>query len=331
MPDIITHYLFGIDVLNMLNTKHKTIIKNNINLYYLGCQGPDPFLFNHFTPILNKKNGPYVGDLLHRKKTGDFLKFIINRLNKLSKNTIEFNELFSYFIGFITHYVLDSNTHPYIYHFTGIYDKDNPKTYKYRGKHKRFEIAIDTILLKEKLNLDSKYFKIHNEILKLNTISEHILNLFNNALDSIYGIRNGGNLFNNSYNDSKLVFKFFFDPYGIKKKFAKIIDKTINKTSETVYSSLSYYNSVIEGIDYLNENRNEWNHPSYKDEKYNFSFYDLIEISKNKSLTLINTSIDFIYNKTEHKIIDKLFINISYDTGKPCSDRTPMRYFNCII
>jgi len=331
MPDIITHYLFGIDVLKDININYKPIIEEYKVLYFVGCQGPDPFLYNHFTPFLKEKSGPKIGSLMHKEKTGDFIKAILKELKFKNKNSSDFKELFSYFAGFITHFALDSNAHPYIFHVTGVYDKNNSDTYKYRGKHKSFEMATDTILLKEKLNLESKNYKVHKKILIPETMPRSIVSAFEKTLYSVYGISNGGKLFDNSYKDIKRFWKYSSDPYGIKKKVAKLVDKTINKTGKTVYSTLSYYNCVIENIDYLNKNKNTWTHPCYEDEKYRLSFYDMMENGIKTSLNLLNKSIDYLNDKIDYKEIDKLFKNISYSTGKPWADKTPMKYFNCII
>ena len=101
MPDIIVHTSFGAEVLEQLN------IDVDRDIYDFGLVGPDPYLFYRFyiAPFRHRVNR--YSSKMHREHTGDFLIELIKR----GKND---SRVFSYAAGFLCHYALDSNTHPYI-------------------------------------------------------------------------------------------------------------------------------------------------------------------------------------------------------------------------
>jgi len=143
MPDAWSHILCGKEILNLIkDDKYKKIIEDNIKVFNLGAQGPDIFLYYPFWKQNKYKWVKYPGDLLHTEKTREFIlkaiNFLINDAGKDNKNFLIF---FSYLIGYITHYSLDNNCHPFIYYFAGVYDKDKPETKKLFRKSATTKLA----------------------------------------------------------------------------------------------------------------------------------------------------------------------------------------------
>ncbi len=110
MPATCAHYSFSVDVYKELSNRTKDIIKENKNYFVLGAQGPD--LLFYYSPI--KDNPIYkLGSDLHRQSFYVFLDNLIN-----SKELEQPNKLV-YILGCCCHFILDRNTHPYIYRLTG--------------------------------------------------------------------------------------------------------------------------------------------------------------------------------------------------------------------
>ncbi len=144
MPGFTTHYLFGVNNFRHLQRKsacgalvqsigrHKTV-------FQLGLQGPDIFFYHLSSQV--RKDRP--GSIAHTSRTGDFLSCLI-----------ESPELFwagdekeiaqSYVSGFIGHYILDTQMHPYVYYMTGSGDALKKKGY---ASHIALESDIDAALL----------------------------------------------------------------------------------------------------------------------------------------------------------------------------------------
>lgn len=331
MPDIITHHIFGNETINKLKQSVKDKIKSNFEIFHIGCQGPDPFLYNYISSINGKKIGCELGDMLHEIKCGDFIINFLKRLREINKNSPAFNELLSYISGFVCHYSLDKTTHPYIYYVTGIYDKNNPDTFNYRGNHKRLEIAMDTVLLYEMYNMNSRKYKITNNILKLKTIPNSINNIYDKLLDELYDIKSGGQIFVNSYKDMRRIVNYSYDPFGIKKFLANIFDKTINKYGNTLYTTLSYYKSCNKDIDYLNKNKKYWHHPCNDNEKYNFDFYELMNIASDTALMYIDIIFNYLNDLVSDTELYEVFKNESYNTGKENDKFEDIKHFDVIF
>ena len=128
MPYAWTHLTFGHQLLaeaNLPSPKDKY-------LFQLGCQGPDFFFFHYFWKLHKQNVGAELGELFHNQHCGAVLVELIEAV----RTTPSLKE---YVMGFITHYILDSFTDPYIHYRAG---------YK-KFKHQKLEVIIDTLVAKK--------------------------------------------------------------------------------------------------------------------------------------------------------------------------------------
>ena len=110
MPAAYAHYVFGDRVLPLLPEHLQVMINGDPRcreMYNLGVQGPDFFYFYRiyipFNPVIS------TGIRLHHESAEPFFL----RARRLLRR--EFSvELYSYLLGFMTHFMLDSACHPYI-------------------------------------------------------------------------------------------------------------------------------------------------------------------------------------------------------------------------
>ena len=110
MPAAYAHYVFGDRVLSLLPEHLQVMIGGDPKcreLYNLGVQGPDFLYFYRiyipFNPVIS------VGIQMHH---GSAEPFFLRARKLLQK---EFDPaLYSYLLGFMTHFMLDSTCHPYI-------------------------------------------------------------------------------------------------------------------------------------------------------------------------------------------------------------------------
>lgn len=144
MPGFTTHYLFGVNNIRQLRRKDacqdlSQSIDNYKTVFQLGLQGPDIFFYH--LPSQLKKNRP--GSVVHTRWTGEFLKCLIEAPELFWKEE-ERQIAQAYAAGFIGHYVLDTQMHPYVYYKTGIGDELKEKGY---AGHIALETDIDACLL----------------------------------------------------------------------------------------------------------------------------------------------------------------------------------------
>lgn len=322
MPDFVTHATFALDLIDKLdNQKFKDVLLKHQYHYYLGSQGPDVFYVYELFSF--KKNPLYdgVGNVMHDTKVKEFF---IESIKYLKNNYSEI--LHSYLCGFMCHNVLDRSVHPYVYHVTGEGD------IKYRGNHVRLERAIDSWFIINRWNVSPPHrFKIYKHILNFRLNKNIFVPYYNHVFNKVFDIKDGGKVFINSAMNYKRYSKILYDPFGIKKKFARWVDKHFNKTGKLVLETLFYYKNIDDTIDYMNLNKKEWHHPVLNEMKSNESFLDLYNHGLNEAKKEIGTINLYLDNSIDETELKTKIRDLSYATGLNCTDNNDMRYFNVIF
>lgn len=325
MPDIITHYIFGLDTAQSLNASPLySCLKEYRDLYLIGLQGPDPIYYHH---LRTKDSKAYIASKMHTEKTGDFLVSALCQIKKYDVDSAEFKMGFSYLSGFICHYILDSMAHPYVFYLGGRYLKEDPESYKYMGLHRKIELAIDSILCEERFSIKSYHFKVHKHILKAIDIPPSIISMYDETLFLNYGISNGGQIFKDAYHDIRTYYKLTYDRFGTKKALANITAPLMSKSISPFANCFSYYNCMNPDIDYMNRNKKVWLNP-VTGNVYTFSFYDILRNANKKSTLLLQQAYDFATSKITADTFRAALPNISYLTGLPTEDTRPMKYIS---
>lgn len=149
MPDFYAHCTQGQKVLERLfEVSEKTARSiTNRHLYTIGLQGPDVLYF--YRPLKTKDNPILqLADDIHRTGCVHFLNTVL-RTRSVAPET----DMFSYIMGFIGHFGLDSAAHPVVARLEQELDFD----------HVEMEIEFDKYLLLK----DGKaplFYKAHNSI-----------------------------------------------------------------------------------------------------------------------------------------------------------------------
>ena len=170
MPSSLTHSYFAIDVYNKLDNVCKNKIKN-LDYLKIFAQGPDLlYFFNSLTKgnIKIRKLGSYC----HKHKTKDFF---VNLVTNIKEDNLQNNsEVMSFLYGYISHFVLDSVVHPFVYYKTGIFDRCRKETYKYNGLHGEMEYYLDVYMIFQKEKMEAKYFKGHKYFKKITSFDSNL-------------------------------------------------------------------------------------------------------------------------------------------------------------
>ena len=156
MPAATTHVEFSKDVYRLLDEETKKKI-TNMNMFYLGSNGPDFLFFSHAS-ILPGSLKKY-GHQLHAEKVKEAMAF----LDDYSKND---NDLRSFFYGYLCHYALDALAHPLV---NAMARKRHEDTGVHEGEiHVTLEADIDVWMLNQRGRTIKdydvyKHFKISND------------------------------------------------------------------------------------------------------------------------------------------------------------------------
>ena len=317
MAGSVTHAIFITDIYNRLDKKHKDLLKNNISDLRTYGQSHDVFYFSFNKRI--KKMAIYA----QRNKTQDFF---INMIEYINKNKLNNNEyVMSYLFGNICHYCLDYNIHPFIKYKTGVYDKKNKNSFKYRGKHADMESYIDSVLIRERFNISPNKFDIHTYCASITKKDNDLNNLIDYTFYKTYRIKNMSNYYYNSIKNMKIEYLLLRkDNYKIKKKIYNFIDY-LTPIKFYKFSPISLAYKKNEKDYYLNLNHKKWNHPMDKNEIYTYSVYDLYNNAINDALKILNDVSEYLDGKDIN--LKTIFKNISFSTGKDCLLKSKEKYF----
>lgn len=132
MADFWTHYYIGEEMQKII---HEPLHRK---VFLLGCQGPD---FYYFLKFKVHTIPPNLGELIHKDSTREVFKKAFEFLKKNNSSLLR-----SYVLGWVNHFIVDKNVHPYI---------DSKKTYD----HKRLEADIDTYILNKYMDKDIFHMK----------------------------------------------------------------------------------------------------------------------------------------------------------------------------
>jgi len=312
MADIYMHSKLAEEVIKKIDYDF------NKKIVFLGAQGPDPLYYNFFS----KEHPEYrkYADLMHRKDTD---KFFINMVEYVKDNLEK--DTYSFLVGFICHYCLDVKIHPYVYYNVGYFDKNDSKTFPNRGLHLKFERSIDALLIEKDLGIKHNRFKLIKKHYPLNTAPFSTMKVMDYVIKETYGKEHGGVMYLISSQKMYWNLKHFVrDRFGIKKIIFKFFD-LFNKDNNLFFADIPFYNH-LENYDFHNINKKSWYHP-ISNEEYNSSVIDIFDQANEMASEIIAEVSSYLFEDTTIDL-QKLFANLSYNTGLNCDQQEPMKYFN---
>ena len=130
MPSTYAHYRFGRDVMASTNGDVCRDIVENLDLYNIGLHGPD-ILFYHDALVRNRVNSADFA--MHDRPGREFFGPARDVLSEMENQSAGR----AYLYGFICHFMLDSECHPYI----------EEKISESRVSHTRIESEFDRAFL----------------------------------------------------------------------------------------------------------------------------------------------------------------------------------------
>lgn len=318
MPLITTHNYFAKEVSKKTNTSISNTFKEKQNLYELFAQGFDPFIFYEFFKL--KKYD--LQGFSHRNNTNTFF---LNFIKKIKEKNLENNpSVLAALYGHLTHYVLDSTTHPFTVYKTGEYKKEKPETRKYNGLHNKMEMHIDAYLFEQQNHLPYKYFKIHKYLITKEKFDKNLMNLLNEIYQETFLVKNGGKKYQKGCKIMYYSYKFLIvDKTGIKKFFYHLFDK-ITPKKEGVYENFSTHITQIDSSIFNNEHK-IWYNPWNKKESTE-SFFDLYNKAIDICTALFEATYKFINSQITEKEYKKFLKDKSYLTGLSWHIKKDIKY-----
>ena len=241
----------------------------------------------------------------HEEYTRDFFISMITYIK--DNNLVNKNNVISLLYGHIAHYFLDVYAHPFIYYI----EKSN-KSNTIIPTHHLIEGYLDSylsekILKKDVMMLNEKYFN-------KGKIAKESLMLLNDIYYKIYHAKNIGFIYKRTLYLLSLLEKFIKYNHFSKKDLYRIsgLKKFLND------NKLSF-------IDLNNEKCLYYQNP-VNGEYSRKSFLELFYLSIYKTLDAICEVNKYLYDNGQLERLEKVFENLSYDTGLDCKYGHKMVY-----
>ena len=320
MPSTVTHSFFAKDVFDILPDDIQD--KLDIERSKMFAQGIDPLYFYNLISIMPGKEMRNFQSYFHSHKSQDYF---INLLKYMKDNDIKDVDTYSYLLGNICHYALDSTLHPYIIYRTGLFNKNKPSTYKYNNVHTFMETFLDNDMIARRCKTNPYTFKHTDFCFDIYPFTKELEKTIDYTFFNTFHITNMSKVYYKSLKQMRNAIKIFRkDSYGIKKFFYKLIDTfTFNNTFR--FEAVSYNYPLKDTHDYLNSKHNMWRNPIAYDVTSTESFVDLYLKAIKSAKVLMCASNDYLNGKAID--LEKIFTNLSYITGFDCDDEREIKYF----
>ena len=321
MPATVTHAYFAKDIYDILPIEIKSLL--DINKCKMFGQSVDSLMFYNLFSIFPGKNIRNLQSYFHQNQSQEFF---INLLRYIKDNKITDIDVYSFLVGFICHYALDSTLHPYIIYRSGILKKHVKSTYKYNNIHAFMETFIDNDMIRRRERLNPYSFNICNFCFDISPFSTNLEKCIDYTFYNTFKFRDMGKIYYKSLKDMKLAIKFFRqDRYGIKKNIYKLVDTFTTKGTFRL-EAISYHYPLDDKHDFLNSNHRSWRNPQVYEMSSTESFVDLYLKALKLGKVLICASFDYLNNKDID--LEKIFTNLSYVTGLSCDNKKELKYFD---
>lgn len=320
MPATAVHAFFVNDVYDILPSDYRKNL--DLKRCKMFAQSTDSCLFYNLLSVFPGKDIRNFQEVFHKNNTQEFF---INVLRYIRDNNINDIDTFSFLVGFISHYALDSIMHPYIIYKTGYFNKKDMNTYKYHSKHHFMETFLDNDMISKRFNMNPYQFNISDYCFKLDKLSYDLNNTIDYSFYNTFKIKNMSSIYYKSLVQMKTFIRLFRqDRYGIKRFLYKLIDSFTMKSAFR-FDTLSYHYPLEDRFNYLNNDHKIWRNPTTYNIVSNDSFIDLYLKAIKFAKVLVCASFDYINGKDID--LEKVFDNRSYVTGLNCDLKKKLKYF----
>lgn len=310
MPEFTAHYLLGEQTLERFSPEVFSIInesKCNYYAYIWGLQGPD-LLF--YSGILHDRGWlARSGSSIHHTAPDTVFSVLLRYITD-QKGTPEYFVLFSYLCGFICHYALDSQTHPYIYHLAA---KTGGQAIT--SRHIKIESEIGSILYHRFTGMPVSGFKLYEHYTASGNFIKPICGLYVYLLDQLFSKHISIKQVQNSFLHCLFLNRFTY--LYARKNYNNIIKTMLFKSSKAILGRVKFIYSFIKSDnverDTLNLMHNAWYNLSEPEIKRTESIPELFESAVIEAASLSRQCFEML----ENGLITPLGLTESFVSGEP--------------
>lgn len=320
MPATITHAFFTMDVYQKLSNRERLLTADDMAQLRMFGQSTDSMMFYNIETLKRGKKLRKFQYSFHTTKTQKFFTCLCQYIKK--HQLFECHDVLAFLYGFICHYVLDSNVHPYIIYKTGIMEKGVKETYRYNNLHAYMETFLDNEMIAYQTKEKIYAFRSDQFCFDSRKFSKDLNKLINDVFEEVFDIKQMAKIYYDSLKQMKrFLRRYRYDQYGIKMMTYQFID-LFTGPSMFKLKALSYHYPNQNREYFLNHTRAIWYNPVDPSLSSHDSFFDLYQKSVSEACSIIHEVNLYFHGKSID--LKKVFTNKSYLSGLNCD--IPLQY-----
>lgn len=307
MPAYSSHYIFAKEIMGQLSKLSNRDL--NREAVFFGTQGPDIFFFHRVMPWMKGKSLRRIGSRLHRAKPSAIFDSMAEYVRQVKGDIVAL----SYAYGFICHYAMDKNVHPFVYGWQKDTIQKKP-VLKGFTVHNRIEFAIDAVLIHDKLGIEKPCkFRTEYTVSSDKQVIERIAHMLVFVVKKVISENITVQDSETALRDLKYMEKITHDGTGAKTALLKVCSTVlVVKLIGYDPTAMIRPKSVTKCRLLMNDEKREWRNPNKPEEVRSESFNELFDVAKKQCLELVqlfNIAVES-GDKMEQKMD-----NISFLTG----------------
>lgn len=272
--------------LDLLAPERANLLGENASAYYMGAQGPDPFLYLRISVFRFLRACPYGGSL-HIVDTGRFFSSLLEFAQGDPVKT-------AYVCGYLVHYALDCAAHPYVY------------ARSCESCHTRFEVQLDMAMLMEN-GVDPSTVPAVRLLPPDPRTDRKIDELMSDALSQWAGLR-AKNVFKIAIRKMRFGIRLTYDP---KRKKHDLLEKLGCKQ----LAGYLFLPDPGECGDILNLSHSSYAPPWDAERTLALSFPEMLDAASHDAARYIDAVLDALLNSGSIKDALAVLGSRSFDTG----------------
>lgn len=257
MPQMVTHYQFGLDAAMGLEAAGKT--PETRSAYLLGNQGPDPFFYLVISP--GNMALSEFGSLLHEQRPGSLFCAAAAYVSGLQSRRQAIGQ--AYLAGLACHYLLDRSVHPLVYFWqnaiidagVGLTEDDEDQV------HAEIERDIDEAVLYTRHGTTVAETRPADLALAApDTVLEIAGEIYAYVAGEVYGLKIDQELYGEAVRSWRRFARIVWSPTGKKRAALAKVESAITGESSMI-AGQAHRPREAEGSDFANADRRPWQDP----------------------------------------------------------------------
>lgn len=266
MPSFPTHYAFSEECIKLPTGEFADAISAHSHAYRTGMQGPDMFLF-YLPSVLRQKR---LSTELHTRLPDKLLTCLWRQAARSSGERRKI--ALAYAAGFLGHYCLDSETHPFVYAFSGI-----EHTAESFCIHNAIESDLNRLSVERAFGRSIVTLPLPDVYHLTRSEKTVISQMLSRAIRCVFKLNCSPATVSHALENVRRWCAMLYDPSGKKAKCFRVLERPLGKP----YASPLFFGASHYYPDAANLAHRLWRDP-YTGAVSNSDFFDLYDSAKDK-------------------------------------------------